>query len=174
MFATTDFGALPIVKVTFADHSPTDEEYLEYLDSQLINYKLGVMGLLVDAREARMPSRAHQKLKNEWLKLHKDEIQTYCVGYAFVMQGRMLSLLFNVILNIFSSIVPYKVFDKMEDGEAWLHKMLLKRLGSSYVPKKADWDQLELKPLADDDLIGAAFEPFAIVDTSLSPLVSIA
>ena len=173
MFATNDFGALPIVKVTFDDSVPTDEEYYAYLEGQKVIYKLGVMGLLADGRNAKIPSRAHQQLQSKFLKEHKEEIQTYCVGYALVMKGRMLSILLNAIMSIYSSIVPYKIFDNLEDAEAWLHKMLLKRLGSAYTPQLANWASAEVKPIDPSELQETGLEPFAIIDQEEHPLVSI-
>lgn len=124
-YARVDRERFPLVLVTFTGAKATATNFQQYLDELYANYDRKQPFILVfDATSATVPGISYQKQQAAWTSEHRDLIETYCLGIAYVIPSAVIRNVLKLILKIQRDPVPSKVFSNREKGVAWAQTQL--------------------------------------------------
>ena len=124
-YATVDESSFPLVSVTFTGNKSTDENFQAYLNQVKASYrKEEKLALIFDASTASVPGFSHQKMQADWLKENETLMKSYCAGTAYIIPNLVIRGILKMIFSIQKQPVPYRIFEKKEDGVAWLREGL--------------------------------------------------
>jgi len=124
-YATVDSTSFPLVLVRFTGEKATDENFPLYLDEVEAAYdRKNRIGILFDATHATLPGLKYQKMQAQWLKDHKQLMQNYCVGTAYLIPNTLIRNVLKAIFALQKQPVPYNVCGEMTEAEQWLQTQL--------------------------------------------------
>lgn len=110
----------PLITVAFTGEKENAENFKNYLEGLEANYdREAPFALIFDARKALSLNPKYQLKQASWMQKHKALIQRYCLGVAYVVPQGFLRKVLQVIFKLTPNPVPFKVFEKMDEGEAW-------------------------------------------------------
>lgn len=120
-YATVDITGFPTIYVQFTGEPSTDENFSLYLKEVQAAYDREYrIGILFDATNASLPSLRHQKMQAKWLKKHKNLMQNYCAGTAYVIPNAVIRNVLKAIFALQKQPVPFVVCGEIEEGQDWL------------------------------------------------------
>jgi hypothetical protein len=129
-FAQFDRSAFPLITVTFTGEKETPENFEQYLKGLYQNYeRKQPFSLVFDATNAPVPNLTYQQKQATWMNKHKELIETYCRGVAYVMPNLILRNVLKVIFGLQRNPVPFKVFSSLEEGTEWADKLNSEQAG---------------------------------------------
>lgn len=115
----------PLITVEFTGVKENAENFKDYLDGLEVNYhRKESFALIFDARQALSLNPKYQLKQAAWMQKHKALIEQYCLGVAYVVPQNFLRNVLQVIFKITPNPVPFKVFEKMDEGEEWANRLI--------------------------------------------------
>jgi hypothetical protein len=120
MYATVNREKAPVITIAFTGQKATAATFAAYLKELEENYaSKSDIALVFDARKALDLNPIYQLKQAQWMAQHKALIKRYCKGIAYVIPHAFLRNVLGLIFKIQPNPVPFKVFETMEEGEAW-------------------------------------------------------
>lgn len=119
-YATFDFSAFPLARVTFTGAPADEDNFSDYLSSLEQPYlRASPFVYLFDARQAAFPSLHYQRQQAEWLNSHAQLMKAYCKGTAYLIRQPLLRIALKGIFAIQSQPVPYVVTGTEAEALSW-------------------------------------------------------
>jgi hypothetical protein len=123
-YASFDRSTFPLITITFTGEKETPESFEQYLDGLYQNYeRQEPFSLVFDATKAPSPSLTYQQKQAAWMNKHKELIETYCRGVAYVIPNLILRNILKVIFGLQRNPAPFKVFSSVEEGKNWANQL---------------------------------------------------
>ena len=124
-YAVVDSSQFPLIQVRFTGAKATEENFPLYLKEVEAAYdRENRIGILFDASHATFPGLKYQKMQARWLKDHKQLMENYCAGTAYVIPNALIRNVLKAIFALQKQPVPYAVCGEIEEGEAWLRDLI--------------------------------------------------
>jgi hypothetical protein len=126
-YAIIDESGFPIVWIRFTGNKSTDQNFQTYLAQNKACYRYSKpLAIIFDASNAGIPSLSHQKMQADWLKENKELMINYCVGTAYIIPNAAIRAILKVIFSFQKQPVPYQIFEREPEAEAWVQSLVLK------------------------------------------------
>lgn len=125
-YATVDSTQFPLIRVRFTGEKATEENFLLYLrEVESIYDRKSSIGILFDATQASFPGLKYQNIQARWLKDHKQLMEKYCAGTAYVIPNVLIRQILKAIFTLQQQPIPYTVCGERAEAEKWLQAQLM-------------------------------------------------
>jgi hypothetical protein len=126
-YAIIDESSFPIIRIGFTGSKSTDQNFQAYLDQTKICYRHGKpLVIIFDASKASIPSLSHQKMQANWLKENEELMRNFCAGTAYIIPNAAIRAILKMIFSFQNQPVPYKIFERQAEAEAWVNELGLR------------------------------------------------
>jgi hypothetical protein len=126
-YAIIDESSFPIIRIGFTGSKSTDQNFQAYLDQTKICYRHGKpLVIIFDASKASIPSLSHQKMQANWLKENEELMRNFCSGTAYIIPNAAIRAILKMIFSFQNQPVPYKIFERQAEAEAWVNELGLR------------------------------------------------
>lgn len=120
MYAIVNRERTPLITITFTGQKASAATFAAYLQELKRNYDSRTdIALIFDARKALDLNPIYQLKQAQWMAQNKALIKQYCKGVAYVIPQALLRNILGLIFKLQPNPVPFAVFEKIEEGEAW-------------------------------------------------------
>lgn len=121
-YAIIDESSFPVIRIGFTGIKSTDQNFQSYLDQTKACYRTGKpLAIIFDASKASIPSLSHQKMQANWLKENEELMRNFCAGTAYIIPNAAIRAILKMIFSFQKQPVPYKIFEKESEAEAWVN-----------------------------------------------------
>lgn len=120
----------PLLRMTYKG-SCDDAEWQRHIDVMSEWARRGeVYGVVIDAREVGRVPATQRKGISEWIDRDREPLGENCVGGALIFSNAIQQGLWTAISWIAPSPIPVRMFRDTPSAEAWLQRLLEKKMGS--------------------------------------------
>jgi hypothetical protein len=124
-YIKVDISEFPFVRIQLKPFQPTTESmdsYMEHLDA--LHSQPEPFVILMEFPQKLMLLKAEHRIRiGKWMKENEEKVRT-CKATAFVMPSILYKIVMQGVFLIQTPFTDYKVVDKIEKAEEWLHEKM--------------------------------------------------